>query len=78
MYALTAPPARSVDDADRLEPVEIVSRAADVADVLAEYHRENVESGTLFDERPCKSRYGRADTQLLHDVQAVNEALHRS
>ena len=75
VYALTALPARSVDDADRLEPVEIVSRAADVGDVLAEYHRENVESGALFDERPYKSRDGRADAQLLHDVQAANEAL---
>ena len=75
VYALTALPARSVDDADRLEPVEIVSRAADVGDVLAEYHRENVESGALFDKRPYKSRDGRADAQLLHDVQAANEAL---
>ena len=75
VYALTALPARSVDDADRLEPVEIVSRASEVGAVLAEYHRENVESGTLFGEEPYKTRDGRADAQLLRDVQAANEAL---
>ena len=77
VYALTAPPASSVNETDRLEPVEIVTRAADVAEVLARYHREKVESGTFFDERPYTSRDGRADAQLLHDVRAANEALVR-
>ena len=75
VYALTAPPVHSADEADRLEPVEIVSRAADVAEILAPYHRDGVESGTLFEEKPYKSRRGRADTQLLHDVHAAKNAL---
>lgn len=75
VYALTAPPVRSVRDMDGLEPVEIVSRAADVAEVLALYHRETVESGAIFAAKPYTSRDGRADTQLLHDVRAANEAL---
>lgn len=75
VYSLSAPPARSVDEVDKLQPVEIVSRAADVAEVLARYHRERVESGTLFDEEPYMSREGRADSQLLYDVRAANEAL---
>ena len=75
VYALTAPPAHGLHETDGLEPVEIVSRAADVAEVLALYHRESVESGTLFDSRPYESRHGRADAQLLQDVKAANEAL---
>ena len=75
VYALTAPPVRSAHDTDGLEPLEIVSRAADVAEVLARYHRETVESGAIFEKRPYASRDGRADTQLLHDVRTVTEAL---
>lgn len=75
VYALTSPPVPSAYEADGLEPVEIVSRAADVAEVLARYHRETVESGAIFEKKPYSSRDGRADTQLLHDVRAVNEAL---
>ena len=75
VYALTAPPPRSVDEADRLKPVEIVSRSADVAEELARYHRDGIESGTLFEEDVYKSRDGRADARLLHDVRAATEAL---
>ena len=75
VYALTSPPVPSAYETDGLEPVEVVSRAADVAEVLALYHRETVESGAIFENKPYSSRDGRADTQLLHDVRAVNEAL---
>lgn len=75
VYALTAPPAPSVHEADHLEPVQVVKRAADVAEILALYHRERLESGSLFDQRPYNSREGRADAQLLHDVRAANEEL---
>ena len=75
VYALTAPPPRLIDEAERLKPVEIVHRSADVAEELARYHRDGVESGTLFGEDAYKSRNGRADAQLLHDVQAATRAL---
>lgn len=75
VYALNAPPARSVHETDILKPVEIVSRMADVAEALAQYHRERLESGTFFDEKPYDSRDGKADRQLLQDVRAANGAL---
>jgi hypothetical protein len=75
VYALSSLPARTLDQAEELQPLEIVTRAADVSEVLARYHRERLESGALFDEAPYHSRHGRADTQLLHDVRAANEAL---
>ena len=75
VYALTAPPISPADGTYRLEPLEIVERAADVADVLARYHRERVESGTFFNKRPYNSRDGRVEAQLLHDVRAANAVL---
>jgi len=75
VYALNAPPVRSVDEADRLKPIEIVSRATDVAELLAPYHRDGIESGELFGEKPYKSRAGRADTQLLDDVRTARNTL---
>ena len=75
VYALTAPPARSMKEIDQLAPVEVVSRAANVAEVLALYHQERIESGALFDTHTYQSRDGRADTRLLHDVRTANDAL---
>lgn len=75
VYALNAPPARSPHGTDALQPVEVVSRAADVAEVLALYHREGIESGAFFNAEPYGSRDGRACTQLLHDVQEANKVL---
>ena len=75
VYALTAPPERSVDETIELKPVDVVSNAANVSEVLAGYHRDRIESGTLFDRRPYASREGRADAQLLHDVRMANRAL---
>jgi len=77
VYALTAPPARSVDEADVPEPIRTVRRAADVAEALAPYHRERIESGTLFDEGPYASRDGKADAHLLHDLREASSALVR-
>lgn len=78
VYALNAPPQRSVDAADVMTPLDIVERSADVAEQLALYHRECVESGELFREDHYGGRNeGRADAQLLSDVHAANLALIR-
>lgn len=75
VYALSTPPARSLDEATTLRPVEVVARAADIAERLALYHRESLEAGALFDAEPYAKRRGRADSQLLHDVRAATDAL---
>lgn len=78
VYALNAPPQRPVDAADVMAPLDIVERSADVAEKLALYHRESVESGELFREDDYRGRNdGRADAQLLSDVHAANLALIR-
>jgi hypothetical protein len=75
VYALTEPPPRSLNDQNPLTPLEIVTRAADVADQLADYHRDRVESGLLFEDKPYRAHDGRADQRFLRDVQAATNAL---
>lgn len=75
VYALTSPPGRTVDEAPGLEPINVVESAADVSEALARFHRDRIESGTLFGEEPFASRTGRADAQLLHDVGEANKTL---
>jgi hypothetical protein len=70
VYALSQPPARSVEDDPALEPLEVITRAADIADRLALYHRESLESGALFDVAPYDSRAGRADSAARAEAAA--------
>src|SRR5579871_2541805 len=65
VYALTQPPAGEFSNA--LEPLEIVRRAADVADALANFRRERLESGAAFEHEPLRSSNGRADQRLISD-----------
>jgi hypothetical protein len=75
VYALTQPPAGPATDQAAIEPIEIVRRAADVAEVLARFHRERLESGAAFEDAELAETSGRADQQLLHDVRVATEAL---
>ena len=75
VYALSAPPARSMGEASTFRPVEVVTRAADIAERLALYHRDSLEAGALFEAEPYARREGRADARLLHDVRAATDAL---
>ncbi len=73
VYALTQPPAGEFSNA--LEPLEIVRRAADVADALANFRRERLESGAAFEHEPLRSSNGRADQRLISDVRTATDAL---
>ena len=77
VYALNEPPPRTLADQNQLDPQMIVSRAADVADALADYHRDRLESGLLFETSEYHNRTGRSDERLLHDVEAATDALER-
>lgn len=75
VFDLTQPPVAKDDDPsapDRL--LKVVGRAADVQDQLRDYHRAQIESGRLFEER----RFGfenRADHALIRDLAAVRAKL---
>lgn len=78
VYALNKPPPRTLADHQRLTPLAIVYRAADVADDLAAYHRERLESGLQFERPEYLNRSGRSDERLLSDVSAATDMLEAS
>jgi hypothetical protein len=75
VYALNEPPPRTLAEQESLTPLKIVSRTADVAEVLADYHRDRLQSGITFEEPEYRRQDGRADQRLLQDVFAATEAL---
>ena len=78
VYALNEPPPRTLADQQRFTPLEIVRRAADVADALAAYHRDRLESGLQFEKPEYLNRSGRSDERLLRDVTAATDMLEAS
>jgi hypothetical protein len=76
VYALSTSPVRSTEELHSLNPIAIVARVADVAETLAEFHRERLETGTSFNDIRRRNEDGWADQQLLQDVRAATEALH--
>lgn len=75
VYSLARPPASFGIDRVPPEPLEVVTRAADVAEKLAAFHRTRLESGAAFEEGAMADQSGRADQQLLRDVWAATDAL---
>lgn len=76
VYGLSQPPIRRLDAKDKLTPLEVVSRAADVAERLEAFHRERLESGQVFEAvEGLRKRDGSADQQLVRDVQEATRAL---
>ena len=74
VYSLDAPPPHPGGRGQSIEPVEIVSRAANVQASLARFHRDRLESGTALENAPF-SPAGRADRRLLRDVAIATAAL---
>ena len=75
VYSLANPPTSPRTNQVALEPLEVVTRAADVAEKLAGFHRERLESGVAFEDAQMAEQSGRADHQLLRDVRAAINAL---
>ena len=75
VYSLASPPTVPGTRRTPPEPLEIVTRAADVSIRLASFHRERLESGVAFEDAQMAEQSGRADQQLLRDVRAATGAL---
>ena len=75
VYSLASPQASPGINRKTPEPLEVVTRAADVAEKLAGFHRERLESGAAFEDTQMAEQSGRADQQLLRDVRAATDAL---
>ena len=75
VYSLASPPTSPGINQTTPKPLEVVTRAADVAEKLAGFHRERLESGAAFEDAQMTEQSGRADQQLLRDVRAAISAL---
>lgn len=75
VYGLSTPPVGSPDRVSELTPLQIVSRTADVASQLAEYRRESIEDGSLFESSGLNATNQGAGDQFLIDVQNATQIL---
>jgi hypothetical protein len=58
-----------------IKPLDVVRKAADVAETLQAYRREQVETGRLFQEKRFGDLEQRADKRLIQDLKLVRQAL---
>ena len=75
VYSLGNPPSGRGANGSAPKPLEIVTRAADVATQLTDFHRDRLESGAAFEDAGMAKQSGRADQQLLRDVRTATSAL---
>lgn len=78
VYSLNQDPAKNVEAWQNIKPLEIVKKAADVAEMLQAYRREQVETGQLFQEKRFGGVEQRADKRLIQDLKLVREALRKT
>ncbi|MTJ08783.1 class I SAM-dependent DNA methyltransferase [Anabaena sp. UHCC 0204] len=75
VYDLTKPPAKTLQEWEKIKPLAIVKKASEVAKKLNNYHREIVESGKLFEEKHFGHDDQRADQSLIRDLKTVRARL---
>lgn len=75
VYDLTQAPPRNLQDWKGLTALERVTSASEVASVLKAYHRAQIESGKLFEERRFGAAKHRADKSLIQDLRSVRASL---
>jgi len=77
VYDLTQPPPRTAQEWKKRKPLDAVCNVADVATALNAYHRQQIESGRLFEEKHFGDfkRRRRADRSLIMDLRIVREEL---
>ena len=75
VYDLTEPPARTSDEWERRKPLDIAKSVAEVATKLHAYHREQIESGRLFEDNRFGKPKQRADQSLINDLKIVSDRI---
>ena len=75
VYDLTEPPKRNEHEWMRFKPLNVVTQVSEVASALKAYHRGQIESGRLFEERRFGTSKGRADRSLIEDLRRVRASL---
>lgn len=75
VYGLNDYPSRTVTDWEKVEPLDIVEKIADVSDKLYAYHRTQIESGQVFKDKKVGQLEQRADKRLISDLKTVRKNL---
>ena len=75
VYSLAKPPVAKGSVETSLPALEVVRRAADVFDQLSGYRRDKLELGLTFEMPELGDQSGRADQQLLRDVESATNQL---
>jgi type I restriction-modification system DNA methylase subunit len=75
VYDLTKAPVKEDRDWEQLRPLAVARGIAEIAKELKSYHREQVESGRLFEEKHFGDDNQRADQSLIRDLKLVRNEL---
>ncbi len=75
VYDLTNPPAQTQQDWKGLKPLDLVTSVSEVSSLLKAYHRAQIESGRLFEDRQFGTANCRADKSLIQDLRTVRRSL---
>lgn len=77
VYSLNSLPPRPSSEGGVAEPLEVVRQAADVAELLANYHVDQMESGAALEVvgRRGTRGHGHADRRLIEDVHLATRTL---
>jgi len=75
VYDLTEAPAPTSDKWTRRKPLDSVHDVSKVAERLSAYHRAQIETGKLFEERRFGTAKHRADKSLIQDLRTVRAGL---
>ncbi len=75
VYDLTKAPPQKEDDWKRDTALKYVSSVSEVASVLKDYHRAQIETGKLFEEHRFGTNKHRADKLLIQDLKRVRTRL---
>lgn len=75
VYSLAIPPPAADDPESTLTPLEVITRASQIHELLADFHRDRLELGPHSNNRIFVQEHGRAEHQLLLDVQTATREL---
>ena len=75
VYSLATLPSPPGEQDQALVPLEIITRASQIRELLADFHRDRLELGSHIDNRIFVDDAGRADRQLIRDIQGATQEL---
>lgn len=75
VYDLAQAPASTSEEWEQCKPLDVVRDVSNVAEELKAYHRAQIETGKLFEERRFGATKYRADRALIQDLRTVRASL---